>query len=80
MEEPTELKLHCLFCSSTSFNLPDDDYSPKPRERIQCTNCGKMNDYDSLMRIAKRKGMEWAEAQAKKEIEKFKKNLVKMFR
>jgi hypothetical protein len=47
---------------------------------IRCANCGRLNDYDSLMRIAKRKGKEWAEKQAKELVEKEMKKMKKLFR
>jgi len=46
-------------------------------EMICHDNCGRLNDYDSLMRIAKRKGKEWAEKQANELIEK---EMKKLFR
>ncbi len=78
MEEKTELQLHCLFCFSTNFVLPDEGYQPKSGELVKCSNCGRMNDYDSLMRIAKKKGKEWAEEQAKKLMKDFKKQMNKI--
>lgn len=49
-------------------------------EMIRCANCGRLNDYDSLMQIAKRKGEEWAEKQASELIEKEIKKMKKFFR
>jgi hypothetical protein len=80
MEESTIMSLQCLFCFSTQFELPEEGYQPKPGEQIKCANCGKMNDYDSLMRVAKRKGMEWAEEQAKELLDDFAKQIGKIFK
>ena len=80
MEEKTELKLHCLFCFSTQFILPEENYQPSPRELVQCGNCGRMNDYDSLMRIAKKIGKEWAEKQAQKLVRDFEKEMKKILK
>ena len=48
-------------------------------EMIRCANCERLNDYDSLVRIAKRKGKEWAEKQAKELVEKEIKKLARRF-
>lgn len=66
MDKEKSIKLKCLFCFSTDFALPEENYTPQPGEMIQCANCGKMNDYDSLMRVAEREGLEWAEGKAEK--------------
>ena len=80
MEEKTTIKLKCFFCSSTDFELPYADYQPKHGEQIRCSNCGRTNDYDSLLRVAKKQGEEWAEQQVKEEMDKFKKQLKRIFR
>jgi len=48
-------------------------------EMIRCANCERLNDYDSLVRIAKRKGKEWAKKQAKELVEKEMKKLARGF-
>lgn len=80
MDDQTNIKLQCLFCKSTNFVVPDQNYTPKPGEQIQCGNCGRTNDYGSLMRVAKRKGVEWGEKQAQKVIDEFTKKMGKMFK
>jgi hypothetical protein len=80
MEENTTLKLECLFCKSTDFIVSDKDYVPQPGEQIRCANCGRTNDYDSLMRVVKRKGADWAEEQATKGMDDFAKKLGKIFK
>lgn len=80
MEESTKMSLQCLFCFSTQFELPEEGYQPKPGEQIKCGNCGRMNDYDSLIRVAQRKGREWAEEQVHEVINDFMKQLGKSFK
>ena len=80
MEEKTTMKLQCLFCKSTDFIIPYETYAPQSGEQIQCANCGKTNDYDSLLRVVKRKGSEWVEEQVKAEMDKFSKKIKKMFK
>ena len=80
MEENTEMSVQCLFCFSTQFELPEENYQPQPGEQIQCANCGRMNDYDSLMRVIKKKGLAWAEEQAQVLMDDFEKQVEGMFR
>lgn len=79
MEKHEEIKLKCLFCFSTSFELPEENYTPKSGEMIKCSNCGKLNNYDSMMRVVQKEGQEWAENQAKSMIDEFTKNMKKDF-
>jgi len=65
MEEQTELKLQCVFCFSDQFVFPSEDYQPKHGELMECANCGRQNDYDSLIRVVHRKANEWIESQTK---------------
>jgi len=80
MEDKVVLKLHCLFCRSIDFVLPSDNYSPHSGDQIRCANCGKSNDYDSMMRVAIKKGKEWGEEQIRKEIDNFTKELGRLFK
>ena len=80
MEEKTQMSLQCLFCCSTQFELPEEGYQLQPGEQIKCANCGRMNDCDSLMRVVKRKGKEWAEEQAQEVLDDFTKQLKRMFK
>jgi len=74
MDQRTEIALECVFYSSTKFEIPDDDYRPQEGELIKCGNCGKLNDFSSLERVAYAKGKEWIKNQADKIIkEEFKK-------
>jgi hypothetical protein len=80
MEESTQVALQCFFCFSTQFALPEEDYQPKSGELIQCGNCGRWNDYDSLIRVVHRKGQEWAEEQTQALMDDFAKQLGKLFK
>ncbi len=80
MEESTQMSLQCLFCFSTDFVLSEENYQPQPGELIKCANCGRMNDYDSLIRVVQRKGTEWAEEQAQDLMDDFTKQLGNMFK
>jgi hypothetical protein len=80
MEDQITLKFHCLFCFSKDFVLPDKNYSPQSGHQILCANCGRSNDYDSLMRVAKKNAKEWAEEQVTQEINRFTKELSRLFK
>ncbi|MGH0033932.1 MAG: hypothetical protein ACQGVK_02775 [Myxococcota bacterium] len=80
MEESTRLSLQCLFCSAVEFVLPEEGYDPVSGDQLECANCGRTNDYDSMMRVVQRKGREWGEAQAKELIDDFTKDLKKLFK
>ena len=77
MEEKPQMSLQCLFCCSPQFELPEEGYQPQPGEQIKCANCERMNDYDSLVRVVKRKGKEWAEEQAQELVDDVTKQLKK---
>jgi len=66
MDQTTTIAIECVFCSSTQFEIPSEDYKPKQGELIACGNCGKLNDFTSLERVAHEKGKKWAKSQADK--------------
>ncbi len=72
-----KLSLHCLFCNSSQFALPEEGYQPQSGDLLECANCGKGNDYDSLMRVVKLKATEWAKEQAHELMTDFAKQLRK---
>lgn len=80
MEESKNVPLKCFFCFSTQFVLPEENYQPQSGELVECANCGKLNDYDSLVRVVQRKAKEWAEEQMQAVIDDFKKQLGKIFK
>jgi len=78
MEDPkTTIKLRCLFCKSDQFVFPNEDYKPQPGDLIVCANCGRQNDYDSLMRVMKSHAEEWMEEQAEEAMKRAAKELEK---
>lgn len=79
MDTETTIKLRCIFCGSQSFELPEEGYQPKHGEQILCSNCGRTNDYDSLLNVAKKNAKDWAEKQVQKELDDFAKKIGKMF-
>ena len=80
MGTETTIKLRCIFCGSQSFELPEEGYQPEHGEQILCANCGRTNDYDSLLNVAKKHAKEWTEKQVQKELDNFTKKIGKMIR
>jgi len=74
-----KIKIKCFYCFCEEFLLPED-YTPEPGALIECANCGRGNDYDSLMRIVKKKGEDWVKEQAQALIDDFTKSLNKIFK
>lgn len=72
-----EIKMKCLFCFSTDFVVPNDNYQPQSGEMIKCANCGKLNDYDSLMRVVEKEGEEFIQKEADKFAKEIEKKLKK---
>lgn len=66
-----QIKLECVFCGSTNFELPNSDYKPKAGDMIKCHDCGKLNDCSSLMEVEKRKAAQLALEEVKKILKKY---------
>lgn len=58
----TEFKLvfKCVFCQSTDFVTPYENYQPAHGEMITCASCGRENDYSSLYEVTKEEGIKIA--------------------
>lgn len=80
MEHETTTELKCLFCTSTQFELPSENYEPQSGDMLKCANCGRLNDYDSMMRIAKKAAAARGEKIAKNIINDFEKELKKVIK
>jgi len=53
MEENFTIEVLCLFCHSTL--TADEDMEFESGDLIKCNSCGEMNDYDSVVEVAKEK-------------------------
>lgn len=69
--EPIHITLVCLFCGADLKGPEDARYSSG--DLIKCSECGEHNDYDSVLEVAKDKGI----AQAKHDLEGYLKNEIK---
>jgi hypothetical protein len=56
MDQKKQIKLECIFCGSSNFEVPYQGYQPKENENIKCSNCNQLNIYEDLLEIAKEKG------------------------
>lgn len=77
MEQKRTIKLKCVFCQSTNFDVPYEGYEPKVGEQIKCANCGRSNDYDSLTRLAEKEAIEIGRQIAETEVKKMLKRVFK---
>jgi len=73
-----EISMECLFCSAV-LTAPEN-YEPKSGDQIKCQNCGRTNDYDSLMAVFEKKGEEFCQEVLDNELEKIAKDFNKMFK
>lgn len=75
-----EISLHCVFCRSTQFAFPFEGYRPHHSSFVVCANCGRENDFTSLILIAKRISFEFVEDYAKNMLEEEIKKIKKSFK
>lgn len=68
------LEMKCLFCFSTQFVLPDN-YQPQSGDMVKCANCGRMNDYDSMMKVLEEEASEIAKKEAEDLLKDFGKKI-----
>jgi len=56
ISENFNITLICLFCGAPLEGPEDKEYSSG--DLIECSQCEEPNDYDSLIEVAKEKGVE----------------------
>lgn len=52
MDKEYKAILECVFCGSTQFELPEENYQPQEGELVKCSNCGRENDFSSIKDLA----------------------------
>jgi hypothetical protein len=62
------VSLVCLFCGSTLEGKADAAFASG--DLIQCSQCGEGNDFDSVIEVAKEKGLQQVKAAVEDEISK----------
>ena len=75
MEENFTIEVLCLFCHSTL--TADEDIEFESGDLIKCNSCGEMNDYDSVVEVAKEKAVEKVKTDVEEELSKTFNNLFK---
>ncbi|MCL9682739.1 hypothetical protein [Legionella maioricensis] len=55
-EKSYKIELKCLFCDHVL--VAEESKKFQSGDLIPCSNCNKENDYDSLIEVAKEKGIE----------------------
>ena len=65
----------CLFCQAPL--QADENTEFNSGDMIKCDSCGELNDYDSVIEVAKEKGIEKVKSQVEAELEKTMKKLFK---
>lgn len=68
MDKTKQIKLECIFCGSTDFEVPYQGYQPKENENIKCVNCNNLNSYEDLLNVAKEKGIHEVKNDIEKEL------------
>jgi len=75
MDKSYSIKVKCLFCDATLTTKEDQEY--QSGDMIECSNCGELNDYDSVLDIAKEEGVQLVKDELEKELKSKFKNLFK---
>jgi hypothetical protein len=70
-----QVALVCLFCNAPLQGPEETKFSSG--DLIKCTQCGELNDFDSVLEVAKEKGLEQAENVIKEQLQKEFKNIFK---
>tara|TARA_R110002073_G_scaffold223423_1_gene383628 strand:- start:393 stop:620 length:228 start_codon:yes stop_codon:yes gene_type:complete len=75
MEEHFTIDVVCLFCQATL--KVEEGKELQSGDMIKCQECGEENDFDSVMEVAKEKGIAKVEAEVADELNSKFKNLFK---
>ena len=75
MDKNYSVEVECLFCDAALKVEVGKEY--QSGDMIKCSECGELNDYDSLLDVAKEKGMELVKVELEKELKSKFKNLFK---
>ena len=75
MDSDFKITALCLFCHAELQADENEEFNSG--DMIKCDSCGELNDYDSVIEVAKEKGIEKVKAQVEDELEKTMKKLFK---
>ena len=75
MDSEFNITALCLFCQAPLQAEEDTEF--ESGDLIKCDSCSELNDYDSVVEVAKEKGIEKVKSQVEDELEKTIKKLFK---
>lgn len=75
MDEEFKITALCLFCQTPLEAEDGAEFSSG--DMIKCNACGESNDYDSVIEVAKEKGVEKVKTELEAELKKSFKGLFK---
>lgn len=70
MELERKVNIECVFCGSHKFLVPYEGYIPHENELLQCSNCGRINDFSVIRDLKIEEIKREVLLDAKKELEK----------
>lgn len=68
MKDYYNVNIKCAFCKSEIFELPYEGYQPELYEMIKCSNCGAVNYFESIRKVAIKKTLNVIENDYQNEI------------
>lgn len=75
MEDEFSITVRCLFCKAPLQAEESAEFSSG--DMIKCDSCGELNDYDSVVDVAKEEAMERVKANVESEIKDIFKDTLK---
>lgn len=73
--DPISIELRCLFCDAVLQGPDDSEF--ESGDLIECLSCGEGNDYDSVIEVAKEKGVDQMTNEVEAQLDKTFKKLFK---
>lgn len=68
MDSEFKITALCLFCQAPLE--ADESAELESGDMIKCNSCGELNDYDSVIEVAKEKGVEKVKSEVEAELKK----------
>lgn len=75
MDSEFKITVLCLFCQAPL--QADENAEYESGDMIKCDSCGELNDYDSVIEVAKEKAIDKVKSQVEAELHKKMKKLFK---
>lgn len=75
MKDNFTITLKCFYCDCSLEGPKEQEY--RSGDMIKCSECGELNDYDSLIDVAKEEAVSFVSSDVQKELDKTIKKLFK---